>query len=140
MNFVVVWSYDNYIPAHIAQGRLKEDGIECWLKDENTVTIDPILSNAIGGIKLMVPENEAKKAWEILNGLRVEHKKIIACPNCGSHNMELVSTPRKAMNWLSAITTFFLGDYALTTDKVYHCFDCKKEFPETFGENIPGNV
>ncbi len=130
MNFVPVWSYDNYIPAHIAKGRLQEDGIECWLKDDNTVTIDPILTNAIGGIKLMVQEVDAKRAWEILSRLQREHKATIACPNCGSHNMELVSTPRKAMNWLSAITTFFLGDYALTTDKVYHCFDCKKEFPE----------
>jgi DNA-directed RNA polymerase subunit RPC12/RpoP len=139
MTFVPVWSYDNYIPAHIAQGRLKEEGITCWLKDENTVTIDPILSNAIGGIKLMVPEMDAKRAWELLNGLQQEHKKTITCPECGSHNMELVSTPRKAMNWLSAVTTFFLGDYALTTDKVYHCFDCKKEFPENFAETIPGN-
>jgi DNA-directed RNA polymerase subunit RPC12/RpoP len=136
MNFVAVWSYDNYIPAHIAQGRLKEEGIECWLKDENTVTIDPILSNAVGGIKLMVPETDGKRAWELLNGLRLEHKKTLACPNCGSYNLELVSTPRKAMNWLSAITTFFLGDYALTTDKVYHCFDCKKEFPENFNDLI----
>lgn len=134
MNFVVVWSYDNYISAHIAMGRLKEDGIECWLKDENTVTIDPILSNAIGGIKLMVIEQDSQKAWELLKSLQQEHKKLKTCPSCGSHDLELVSTPRKAMNWLSAITTFFLGDYALTTDKVFHCFNCKKEFPENFNE------
>ena len=61
MKYVPVWSYDNYVPAHIAMGRLKEEGIECWLKDENTVTIDPILANAVGGIKLMVEEEKAKK-------------------------------------------------------------------------------
>ena len=44
--------------------------------------------------------------------------------------MELVSTPRKAMTWITAISTFFLGDYALTVEKVYHCFNCNNEFPE----------
>src|ERR1700682_3160202 len=139
MNFIPVWSYDNYVPAHIAMGRLKEEGFDCWLKDENTVTIDPILSNAVGGIKLMVKETEAKRAWELLNELQQEHKATITCPNCGSHNMELVSTPRKAVNWLSAISTFFLGDYALAVDKVYHCFNCGNEFPENFLSPVPGN-
>jgi hypothetical protein len=130
MNFVTVWSYDNYVPAHIAMGRLKDEGIECWLKDENTVTMYPIWTNALGGIKLMVAEPEAKKAWEILEGLRQEHKSEVTCPKCGSHNIEFVSTPRKASNWLSAFATFFLSDYALTVDKVHHCFDCGNEFPE----------
>lgn len=130
MNFIPVWSYDNYVAAHLDLGRLAEEGFDCWLKDENTVTIDPILSNAVGGIKLMVEETRAKDAWELLNQLRQLHKKNISCPHCGSHNMELVSSPRKAITWLSAISTFFLGDYALATDKVYHCFDCKHEFPE----------
>ena len=64
MKFIPIWSYDNYVPAHIAMGRLKEEGIDCWLKDENTVTIDPILSNAVGGIKLMVEKVRLKKPWK----------------------------------------------------------------------------
>lgn len=67
MNFILVWSFDNYIPAHIALGRLKEEYINCYLQDEYSVTIDPFLSNAIGGIKLMVAETQAERALEILN-------------------------------------------------------------------------
>ena len=67
MKFVPIWAYDNYVSAHMAMGRLQEDGFECWLKDENTVTIDPLLTNAVGGIKLMVEEARAKEAWELLN-------------------------------------------------------------------------
>jgi Zn finger protein HypA/HybF involved in hydrogenase expression len=129
MDFVLLNSYSNYIDAHIARGVLEEEGISCWLKDENTVTIDPILTNAVGGIKIMVPQSEAPRAWEILSELRKEQKKAVICPQCGSDNTELVSTPRKAINWLSAVSTFVLGDYALTIDKVNHCFDCKHEFP-----------
>lgn len=130
MEFVLLNSYNNYIEAHIAKGVLEENDINCWLKDENTVTIDPILTNAVGGIKIMVVKAEAERAWEILSQLRKEQKLAVTCPQCGSNNIELVSTPRKAINWLSAISTFFVGDYALTIEKVNHCFDCKHEFPE----------
>jgi len=67
MNYILIRSFDNYIPAHIALGRLKEEYINCYLQDEYSVTIDPFLSNAIGGIKLMVAENQAERALEILN-------------------------------------------------------------------------
>lgn len=130
MEFIILNTYTNYVDAHIAKGVLEEEGIESWLKDENTVTIDPVLTNAIGGIKLMVATEQAQKAWEVLENVRREQKAAIACPKCGSHNTELVSTPRKAINWVSAIVTFFLGEYAIATDKVNHCFDCGHEFPE----------
>ena len=130
MEYVIVWSYDNYVPAHIAMGRLQEDGIDCWLKDENTVTMNPLWGNALGGIKLMVAKDQAEKAHEILTQLLQDYRNKITCPKCGSHDLELVSSPRKPMTWLTALSTFFLGDYALTVDKVYHCFKCLNEFPE----------
>jgi predicted RNA-binding Zn-ribbon protein involved in translation (DUF1610 family) len=129
MDFILLKTYGNYIEANIDAGTLEENGINCWLKDENTVTIDPILTNAIGGIKLMVEKAHAQKAWDILEQLKKEHRATLTCPKCGSHNIELVSTPRKATNWLSAIVTFFLGDYAIAIEKVNHCFDCQHEFP-----------
>jgi len=67
MKFILLLTFDNYIPAHIALGRLKDEFINCFLQDEYTVTIDPLLSNAIGGIKLMVAEAQAARALEILN-------------------------------------------------------------------------
>ncbi|MBC7948127.1 MAG: DUF2007 domain-containing protein [Chitinophagaceae bacterium] len=66
MKFVLLTSFDNYIPAHIAMGRLKEEYINCFLQDEYTVTIDPLLSNAVGGIKLMVAETQIERAIQIL--------------------------------------------------------------------------
>ena len=128
MEFITIHSYDNYISAHIAMGRLEEDNIQCWLKDENTVTIDPILTNAIGGIKLMVASLQAERAISILRKLENEHKALHPCPECNSLNIELVSTPRKAANWVSAIFGFLFTSYAIPVEKVMHCFDCGHEF------------
>ena len=70
MDFVLLSSFDNYIDAHIVKGRLEDQGIHCWLKDENlsSLIVDPILTNAVsGGIKLMVPKDEWQRALDILN-------------------------------------------------------------------------
>ena len=132
MNFIIAQVYTNYIDANITMGRLQEEGINCWLKDENTVTIDPILTNAVGGIKLMVPQSQAERAFELLKQFRSEQQSVLKCPRCGSGNVEFVTTPRKASNWLGAIVGFLFLNYALSGDKVYHCFDCGNEF-----ENLP---
>ena len=63
-------------------GRLKEEGIECWLKDENTVTIDPIIANAVGGIKLMVEEEKAEASLGIIKPVTSRNiKPVLFVPN-----------------------------------------------------------
>jgi predicted RNA-binding Zn-ribbon protein involved in translation (DUF1610 family) len=96
------------------------------LKDENTVTIDPILTHAVGGIKLMVAEEDVERAQELLNiDLKSSYFK---CPKCGSQNVQWVSSPRKPLNWISSLLGFLLGSYAVGVDKVNHCFDCGYEY------------
>ena len=136
MEFFSVHNFSNYMDAHIAMGKLKDEGINCWLMDENTVTVFPIWTNAVGGIKLMVPNVEVVKAKAIIQKLEEERKKRYSCPQCGSHDVELVTTPRKASNWIAAIGTFLIGNYALAPDQVYHCFHCNAEFKEPV-ENDP---
>lgn len=127
MTFVHIDTFINYIDANIILGRLDEEGIRGWLRDENTATINPVWAAAIGGIKLMVPEQQAERALQLLQQFREEKKENIKCVKCGSSNVELVSSPRKARNWLGAFAGFLFGDYAIAPDKVYHCFDCGHE-------------
>lgn len=136
MEFIPVFTYNDYVSAHIAMGRLEEDGIDCWLKDENTVTMNAAWTQAVGGIKLMVAEDQVAKAVDILKEIDRQHKATIACPKCGSHNIELVSTPRKASNWIMAIFGFLFTNYAMTVDMVNHCFNCGHEFPETNRDDV----
>ena len=74
MNFIEVRSYDNYIEAHLMLGRLRDEFINCHLLNENSVTIDPFLSNAIGGIKLMVAEPQSERAIQLIK--EIENKSI----------------------------------------------------------------
>jgi putative signal transducing protein len=64
--FVEIRAFDNYIYAHIVLARLQDADIICHLKDEFTITIDPLLSPALGGIKLMVATAQVDRALELL--------------------------------------------------------------------------
>lgn len=75
MSFVKITSFDNYIPANLALQRLQEEGINCYLENETTVTLGPFLSNLIGGIGLMVHELQQERAREIL-GLKEGDESI----------------------------------------------------------------
>ena len=114
--------------AHLLMARLESEAIECWLQDENTVTINPVWTNAVGGIKLMVKEEDLPRALEIFKETENNRKQAVECPNCKGHNIEFVSSPRKASNWISAIFGFMFANYAMPAGKVYHCFDCGHEF------------
>src|SRR5687767_15699143 len=117
MSFIPIQVFTNYIDANIVMGRLQEEGIHCWLRDENTVTIDPILTNAVGGIKLMVAKTQAERARELLGEFDKQRKASIICPKCGSDNVEFVTTPRKASNWLGVLFGVLFTNYALPGDK-----------------------
>ncbi len=128
MNFLPVDIFTNYVDAHIIMGRLQEEGIDCWLKDENTVTIDPILTNAVGGIKLMVDETQAERVRTLLREFKAAKQNLNPCPNCGSTNIELITTPRKPGNWFSVLMGFLITSYAPPVEQVYHCFNCGHEY------------
>ncbi len=66
MEYVQVRAFDNYISAHIRMGMLQEAGINCYLKDELTVTVDPFLSPMLGGMKLMVESSQMQRALKLL--------------------------------------------------------------------------
>ncbi len=129
MNFVIAAVFDNYINAHVTMGRLQEEHINCWLKDENTVSTYPGSTYAVGGIKLMVAEAQIERALALIAADRQEYRQQHPCPQCGSENIGLVSIPRKPGNWLGTITSAVLGIEPTTpADKVYHCSDCGKEY------------
>ena len=130
MNFVPVWSYNDYVSAHLDMGRLKNEGFDCWLKDEHSVTVNPVLSNSVGGIKLMVDATKIQQAWEV-----VMRDKV--CPKCGSHDIHSRDIPRKPALWFESVFVFFLGKNALGFEKIFRCANCGNEFPEPVPARAP---
>lgn len=128
--FTKVRAYDNYIPANIILSRLEQEGIKAYLQDEYTVTIDPIISNAIGGIKLMVFSEQLDRAMELIIGFEEAYNKAGACPKCGSTNVRFLVEPETSRNWLKSLRDKFRGVYGTGSKGIYHCYQCGNEFSE----------
>lgn len=134
---VIIQTFDNSFNANIQLTRLRAAGIECYLKDEYTVTIDPLLSNAIGGIKLVVRKSEEYKVRRLLREMNASSDNRLLCPQCGSHKFILVPK-RSTENLLTAITTWLFSAYAVSVENVYQCTDCGYEsetLPEAEAES-----
>ena len=132
MDLITVKTFDSYFLANIILGRLQSEGIECYLKDEATVTMDPILTNAIGGIKLVVKKENAAEVTSILKRYDEEYLNAATCPQCGAHQFSYIAKPG-ITNFLTAIFTTLFSSYAVATDYVYQCGQCGYE-----SERLPG--
>jgi hypothetical protein len=130
MEYIPIKSFDTYILANLWLGRFLDAGIDCYLKDEYTVTIDPMLTNAVGGIKLCVSDAQLADAKNLMQEMEETVRQNQKCPRCKGTNVQYISQPNNPTNWLGAIATWFLGSYAISSKQVYHCFDCKYEFDE----------
>lgn len=62
----ILKTYNDAFSAHLDAAKLKDEGIEFLLQDEKTISINPLYSNALGGIKLWVNEGDFKRSCEIL--------------------------------------------------------------------------
>ena len=131
MELVIVKTFDNYFSANITLTRLQALGIVCFLRDENTVTIDPILTNAIGGIKLVVAREDEAATIKLLRAFQIDYLLSATCPECGSNSFVHVAKPG-AVNYLTAIITWIFSSYAVAPDYVYQCGNCNFEC-----ENLP---
>ena len=69
MKYITILTVNYINELMVIQSLLDAEEIEYIIKDEYTVQTDPFLSNAIGGIKLQVKEENVENAIEILKEL-----------------------------------------------------------------------
>lgn len=134
MNLITLKTFDDAIKAHILRNTLESEGIECFIADENIVTINPLFSNAVGGVKLKVNDFDLEKAQEILKELNDqpftdENNAIISCPKCSSTNLYSdFKSMKSAKGIFAAIASFLFTVFPIYYKSVYRCKECETEF------------
>lgn len=128
MDFVPIRSFDNYIEANIVLAMLQAANVNCHLKDEHIVTIDPLLSPAIGGMKLMVHHAHVQRAWDLINEAEQQYLKNIPCPVCKKHTLTTVSVTKKHRCKLAALASMLLKGESVEVTKIYKCTACGYDF------------
>lgn len=68
-DFVTVLTMSYPQQLYIIKGRLESEGIQCFIKDELTVQSNNFWSNAVGGVKLQVQNQDVERAVALLTEL-----------------------------------------------------------------------
>lgn len=128
MNLVTINTYTLPHELAIHRSKLEAMGIDCFVQDELTVQVHNFYSNAIGGIKLQVKEDDVTEALEILQeefDLKADYSESkVKCPNCGSGNIE-----GKGLNGKISLALWVTTGIPIPifSGKV-KCFDCDHVF------------
>jgi hypothetical protein len=141
-NIVVYESFIDPIKANVVKGLLDSYGIECFLSDENMVTLNAMYSQAIGGVKLNVFEKDIDRINTLLKAENIDPETCskgekedvgTVCPKCNSSNVAFGGSVKQKFGLsnvliFSFITSLFLMVYPFKMRKVYRCFNCDHEF------------
>ena len=118
--------------AQIIKGRLEAEGIDVFLSDHLTIDTDPLISNAIGGVKLKVYSYQSEEAINILESIRTysmdDEGNSINCPNCQSQKIELFSTIKDAKSLIWFIFGVLFSGLPFYNRHKYRCEACQTEF------------
>lgn len=130
--FRKIANYQYTSEAYLFKGKLESEGVEVFLQNENTINTDPLLSNALGGVKLFVKSEDVMKAKQILDSIPDysfdDNGELLSCPNCGSHKTKMFTS-------INDLKSFFAFVYGLLTLSMpfyskhkHKCESCNFEF------------
>lgn len=134
MGLITIRTFDNSFEAHLLKCKLENEGIPCYIFDENTVSINPLYNITVGGIKLKINQADADKALEIINDveeakLTDDNNEVIKCPNCGSEEYYTGFKSMKGIKgFLSIIVSFLLVVFPIYYKTLNKCKSCGHEF------------
>lgn len=114
--------------AHLFRTRLEAAGLEAYVQDENFVQLNWLMSNAVGGVRVQVADEDFDSAREFFSGeaaYEVPHVSEFPCPSCASERTAVDASPRR----LGALTMLLLmfGQWLLAVVSVI-VFLGKREF------------
>ncbi len=122
-DYTILAVFEYSTEAQVVKAKLDSEGFKTMLMDEKTIDTDPLLSQAIGGVKLLVHNDNLEKAIIIYNEIRVYKKykngNDIHCKNCNSTKI-LVAPPQRS--------SFFFMLFPFFEKRKLICNDCKTIF------------
>jgi len=134
--------YRDQAEALLARSVLESAGIPCFLRDENTIRMEWIWSNYMGGIRLQVAEVDVEAAEAILSQPIPDHIAVEGepdydqpqCPQCGSLDVSANNFDAK----VGAVSMMLFG-FPLPSpvqQDYWHCNDCETNWIDDPSEGL----
>ena len=68
-DLVLIARFFTPVEAHMLQSRLQADGVLAVVIDAQLVGVNPLLTLALGGVRVLVPESDYERAREIVSAI-----------------------------------------------------------------------
>ena len=113
--------------AHLFRMHLEAAGIPAFVQDEHLVQMDWFYSNAIGGVRVQIADEDVPAAQEFLAADR-EQKPLdavdVLCPVCGSAETRPDERPRR----LAFLSMLLFSFPLLLSRHRWRCNACGRSF------------
>jgi predicted RNA-binding Zn-ribbon protein involved in translation (DUF1610 family) len=131
-SLIEIANYQFSSEAYLFKGKLESEGIEVFLQNENTINTDPLLSSALGGVKLFVNSEDVLQSKQILDAIPEyslnDKGELLTCPNCGSQKIYMTTTIKDIKSFLAFIYGLLTLSMPLFSKQKYKCESCNFEF------------
>lgn len=127
MKTTVLKTFESATEAHLARIRLEDEGISCFVANENFSALMPNYFGMMGsGIQLVVFENDAPKASQVLSTSDAFNE--LSCPNCGSNSIEYGMGKTGIAKWLIVLMSLLVFIPLSNIRRTNICKECHSEF------------
>lgn len=103
-NYIILEIFEYSTEAQVTKSKLEDEGFRVLLGDEKTIDSDPLLSQAIGGVKLFVHKDDFAEAAKIFNQIRRYETDAqgqeMHCSNCNSTKILVAPLQRKNLFYM----------------------------------------
>jgi hypothetical protein len=135
-DMVTIRQFRDLPEALLAKGSLDSTGIDCALADDNTVRIDWLWSNAVGGVKLLVGREDVDEAEQVLSQPIPQNFDVTGvgdyeqprCPKCASLDITFQEL------YPAAYVSIWFVPIPLQ-HKAWHCRACNADWED---DGVPG--
>jgi hypothetical protein len=122
-DYTILAVFEYSTEAQLVKSKLDSEEIKTMLMDEKTIDTDPLLSQAIGGVKLLVHNSDLERASKLYNEIRAYEKddngNEMHCKKCNSARI-LIAPPQTK--------SFFFMLFPFFESRKFICNDCKTIF------------
>jgi hypothetical protein len=130
--FELIGIYQYSSEAIFIKGKLESEGIEVFMRDNNTVDANPLYSNAVGGVKLFVNHKDYIKAKDVIFQVSPysldDNSKLLKCPNCDAEQIDMVTSIKDLKSLFAFVFSMLLGSLPFYSKHKYKCNKCNFEF------------
>ena len=143
--FVTIRTFRDPSVAMMAKSVLESADIPCFLKDENTVRIQWVWSNLIGGIRLRVRPADVETAeqllsQEVLPTIELENGKVYEQPRCVyCTSLDISFEARNEKVGLApflGLASILVGVPIAFPKNRWTCHTCRKEWNDSAPKDI----